>query len=154
MKKLYALVKPPYTFTGQGLLDLPYLFLTPVYQLMYEHICTYTLGHDVEFFDSLQEAQDVFNSAIATGRESVYIGVVQNAIIELEYNGVNITKFLKMHTVNDIKSPRNGNSLFRTIGVAWEQKTIGPDDVSSDALYELNRQYKHNLQPVAQGALR
>lgn len=157
MTKLYAIVKPAYTFLGQGLInmshlmDLPYFVLTPVHRLLYENICGYSLGHDVEFFDTLEEAKDEFERAVKTNREYIYGSVVQNAIIELDHDKKSITELSNIYTVRDIKQlsyPSKNNNRFFVVQCipCWEKRAIKPEEISPNALTELSRQYKARIE--------
>lgn len=157
MTKLYAIVKPAYTFLGQGLsnmghlIDLPYFVLAPAHRLIYEHVCGYSLGHDAEFFDTIEEAKNGFETAVKTNREYLYGKVIQNAIIELECEEGSITKCSHIYSVKDIEKfshpSKKDNRFFVSQCIpVWKQHAIKDEDISPNALSELNRQYKNRIE--------
>ena len=156
MTKLYAVVKPGYTFQGQGithtayLIDIAYFIQAPFHLLMYEHICGYSLGHDVAFFSSLEDAKVEFEKAVKTNRPYIYGSVVQQAIIELELDEGSITRCSNIHIVNDIRkgvrpSDRDNRFFVSQSVPVWKHREINAGDISANALSELNSQYQNGL---------
>ncbi len=151
MTKLYAIVKPAYTFKGQGLVEIPCLLLEPIHKLMYETVCNFSLGHEVDFFDCLDEAKNEFELAVANNREYEYGATVQNAIIELDRDGKDIKGFLNMYTVREIGSTnqfaQQPDRFFKAQYIPlWNTQVISHGDVSSNALNEINRQYRDRIE--------
>lgn len=159
MTKLYAIVQPGYTFQGQGLthtaylIDIAYFILAPFHQLIYEHVCGYSLGHDVVFFSSLESAKVEFEEAVKSNRPFAYGTVIQKAIIELELDEGSITRCTKLYTVNQINKAVqpsvSDNRFFISQSVpVWKQREINAGEMSPNALSELNSQYRYSVSPA------
>jgi len=155
MKKLYATIQPAYIFVGDGLADLPFLFIAPYHFINYERVCGYSLGHDVTFFDSLQEAQKQFGIELKKNEISQYYFQRQNALIELDVKEDKIIRFIKIHTIEKMKpifkiiDDENGYFEKRYVPV-WNIKPIQLDDLSNGALNEINAHYKLYINPEPQ----
>lgn len=154
MTKLYAVVKPPHSFSVHNILDMSFLVMLPIHKLMYEYISRFSLGHQAEFFDSLDEAKAGFEIAIATNKELVYEEVVQQGILELECEQGRIVRCSIIYTVKDIQKKEDSFFKMKSIPL-WQQRIVTCDELSTQALSELNKQYKHviNHQPMENMAL-
>ncbi|WP_392538026.1 hypothetical protein [Legionella sp. 227] len=146
MTKIYAIVSPAFTMSGDGFADIAYLAVAPFHKLFYERVCGYSLGHNAHFYDTIQEAKSRFERVIASDAASISRRVTQSAIIELEFDQGQIIGFNKIYIVDDItqliKSKKDAR-FFKVIDVpVWKELTIGSADISANALAEINRQYQ------------
>lgn len=147
MKKLYAIVSPAYTEVGNSLRDLSSFVINPFHELLYEQVCGYSLGHEVVFFDSEEEAKKNMELGVK-GSKGSSRSAVQKAIIELDADDEKITGFCKLHTVEAQKRYEQAESVhfFRAVRIpVWKEEVITPElDVTEGALAKLNSLYQES----------
>lgn len=147
MTKLYAVVSPATIWTPpKDDLDCNGCCTDPIvaiwHKINYEQVCGYSLGHNAQFYPTLETAQQ--NCGL------------QHAIVELDTRNDAIARFAKLHTSEEVtkkNAPVPGHPGFfaKHTYVEWISIRIKKDDVTAGALEELNRQYRdaenrHNIQ--------
>lgn len=146
MSKLYAIVYPAYSMSGDGLADLPYLVATPLHKMLYEQVCGYSLGHKVDFFNTLEVAKVGFEEAVEKNAHALEM---QSAIVELNVEEGQVVGFDALYTPSKIQQLMKPEStrpgFFKPVNVpTWKETKITPKDITSKALAEINRQYQES----------
>ncbi|KTD60643.1 hypothetical protein Lsai_0101 [Legionella sainthelensi] len=151
MKKLYAIISPAYTTVGDSLKDLSSLVINPFHQMVYEQVCGYSLGHEVVFFDNIEEARKSMDAGIR-GSKSDSRATAQKAIIELDTDDEKITGIPKLHTaeVRKLYEQAEQERFFKSVRIpVWKEQAIDPvKDLSEGALEELNLRYQESRKAV------
>ncbi|ARB93710.1 hypothetical protein [Legionella longbeachae] len=145
MKKLFAILSPAYTEVGDTLKDLSSFVINPFHQIMYEQVCGYSLGHEVIFFDNLEDAHNNIDVGIR-GSKTDSKAAAQKAIIELDADDEKITGVSKLHTadVRKLYEQADQERFFKAVRIpVWKEQAIDPaQDLTEGAVDELNRQYQ------------
>ncbi|WP_115707856.1 hypothetical protein [Legionella sainthelensi] len=151
MKKLYAIISPAYTTVGDSLKDLSSFVINPFHQMVYEHVCGYSLGHEVIYFDNIEEARKSMDAGIR-GSKSDSRATAQKAIIELDTDDEKITGISKLHTaeVRKFYEQVEQERFFKPVRIpVWKEQAIDPvKDLSEGALEELNLRYQESRKAV------
>ncbi|KTD63313.1 hypothetical protein Lsan_1431 [Legionella santicrucis] len=152
MKKLYAIISPAYTTVGDSLKDLSSFVLNPFHQILYEQVCGYSLGHEVIFFDNIEDAQKSMDVSIR-GSKTDSRAAAQKAIIELDADDEEkITGVCKLHTaeVRKLYEQAEQERFFKAVRIpVWKEQVIDPaQDLTEGALEELNKQYHESKKTV------
>lgn len=143
MAKKYARIYPAWQWTFEGCRDLPLLCVAPFHYFFYESIGGYSLGHTMDFFESLEEAKEVKFSAN---------NYPQFAVIEFETIGEGIS-LQKIHEFEkyETASPRAYQyglfSLQKT--PIWKEKNISAKDLTKGALELFTQQYRDNTKTTS-----
>ncbi|MGL5743049.1 MAG: hypothetical protein ACRCXC_11200 [Legionella sp.] len=117
MTKLYAIVNHPYTNTGNQIFDLSSYLVKPLHDMMYEQVCVYSLGNEIEFFESLEEAKKKLEAVVKVSKMDYKIAT-QKAVLELYVDEEEkITGFCKLYVVEAEelfeKTQRENRELFK-----------------------------------------
>jgi hypothetical protein len=123
--KTYAIIQPAATYQYEVNLssiqnNLYSLFAQMQHRFEYEHVCGYSLGHSLKFYDSLQSAVDQVKSQ-------------QYAVIEIELDTLDNV------CVNRITS-------YSKMSSSWLTRDVASHEVSPGALNEIARQFAENRQ--------
>ncbi|KTD74170.1 hypothetical protein [Legionella tucsonensis] len=155
MKKIYAIVSPPYTKIGDGFTDLASYVVSPFHTVAYEQVCGYSLGHEVLFSETIEDAKKILEEKIK-GTKSDAKTVIQKAIVELDADDEGkITGFGKIYTVNfDKRFEQAEENFFKAVRVPkWSERTIdAKKDVTPDALSEMIIQHEQSKRTVTEEA--
>lgn len=147
MKKIYAIVKPPYTKIGDNFSDLASYFVSPLYTLAFEQVCGYSLGHEVLFYETIEDAKKILEDGIK-GKKIDAKTAIQKAIVELEADDEGkITGFGTLYTVDyDKRSEPAEGHYFKPVRIPkWSEQAIDPKiDASPEALSEMIIQYEQS----------
>ncbi|MBN9225811.1 MULTISPECIES: hypothetical protein [Legionella] len=153
MTKIYAIVKPAYSKMGDSFTDWASYLVSPLHTLAYEQVCGYSLGHDVLFSDTIEEAKKILEDGIK-GTKLEANTATQKAIVELDADDEgNITGFNKIYTPNfDKRFEQAEDRLFKAVRVPkWSERAIdAKNDVTPDALTEMIIQYEQSKKAVAE----
>ncbi|KTC83568.1 hypothetical protein [Legionella cincinnatiensis] len=157
MKKLYAIVSPAYTAVGDSLKDLSSFVINPFHQILYEQVCGYSLGHEVIFFDNLEDAQKNMDVGIR-GSKTDSKATAQKAIIELEADDEEkITGVCKLHTakVRKLYEQAEQERFFTAVRIpVWEEQAVdAAKDLTEGALEELNKQYQESKKTATNSSI-
>lgn len=148
MAKLYAVISPAVTYFSSSISDALGFAIEKYHEMAYEQVCGYSLGHSPVFFNTLEEAQDQFEKAIATPIKLHTFKIRQKAIIELEFDRDKITGFSKIYTpkIKKLRNPAAENeTFFYPVDIPeWNEDNIYTNDISANALSAINRQYKNS----------
>ncbi|MCW8386266.1 hypothetical protein OQJ15_08105 [Fluoribacter dumoffii] len=143
MKKIYAIVSPAYTKSSDDFTVTSYL-ISSYHALTFEQVCGYSLGHDVVFLETLEDAKKILEDGIK-GNKLEAKTAVQKAIIELEADDEGkMTGFGKMYTLNFDKRFEPAEApFFKAVRIPkWSEGPIAKKDISAGALDEMHMQYE------------
>ena len=154
MKQLYAIVSPAFTKSGDGFKDLPSSIVSFAYSMMYEQVCGYSLGHDVVFFESIENAKNYLEEGIK-GSKSAAKTAAQKAIWELDANDeLQITGFSKIHSVDVQKfyQKTENEGFFKPVRMPeWNDRAIdATKEATEGALEEMNRLYQESKKTMTE----
>ncbi|WP_454781859.1 hypothetical protein [Legionella sp. WA2022007384] len=151
MGKIYAIVSPAYTKSGDSFTDLASYLVTPFHAAAYEHVCGYSLGHEVVFSETLEEAKKILEDGVK-GTKKDATTAIQKAVLELETDEKGeISGFSKIYTVNFNKRYEQAeDNFFKGVRVPkWSEQPIdAKKDASPDALPALHQQYEESKRVV------
>lgn len=152
MKKIYAIVSPAYTKIGDGFTDLASYLIAPLHAVVYELVCGYSLGHEVQFLETLEDAKKILEEKIK-GSKTDATGAIQKAIVEMDVTDQdNIQNFLKLHTLNfDKRFEPAENNFFKSVRIpVWNERAIDmKKEASPDALNSMNVLYEASKKSAA-----
>ncbi|MCE0724475.1 hypothetical protein [Legionella resiliens] len=155
MKKIYAIVSPAYTKIGDGFTDLASYVVSPFHTVAFEQVCGYSLGHEVFFSETIEDAKKTLEEKIK-GTKSDAKTAIQKAIVELDADDEgNITGFSKIHTVNfDKRFEQAEDNFFKAVRIPkWSERAIdAKKDVTPEALSEMIIQHAQNKRTVTEEA--
>ncbi|KTD01759.1 hypothetical protein OQJ19_12255 [Fluoribacter gormanii] len=153
MSKIYAIVNPAYTKSGDSFTDLASYLISPFHAVAYEHVCGYSLGHEIVFSETLEDAKKILEDGIK-GTKLDAKKAIQKAVLELETDEKGeITGFGKIYTVNfDKRFEQAEDNFFKCIRIPkWSDRAIdAKKDATPDALAELFIQYERSKQAVTE----
>ncbi|QMT60948.1 MULTISPECIES: hypothetical protein [unclassified Legionella] len=153
MSKIYAIVSPAYTKVGDNFTDLTSYLVSPFHAMAYEHVCGYSLGHEVVFSETLEEAKKLLEEGVK-GSKLEAKTATQKAIVELETNEKGeISGFGKLYTVHfDKRFEQAEDNFFKSVRIPkWNEKAIdAKKDASPDALAELFLQHERSKSAVSE----
>jgi len=142
MSKIYALVYPSYTFCGDGCGDMPALVIIPFHYFAFEKVCGYSLGHQADFFENLDQAKE-FMKRRKIDHEA------RGAVIEMDVNGDELTNICNIHlpkTLDATQEIPNHPGFFQPVKlVDLECRVVKRDEITEHARDELNKQYQSSL---------
>lgn len=143
MKK-YAIIYSAYNNYNGNLLTSAY------HHLNYEHVCGFSLGKGMVFFDSLDTAkQAAFPSYTTEEQHNDFDRRKRQAIISLECDESenHITGIDKIHTVSEIceeyyKVNIPGQLYAKVHVPVWSERSVQQAELTEGALEEINKEYE------------
>ena len=152
MAKLYAIVQPAYVGSSENPLIFIDIAVILYHKMNYERICGYSLGHDVKFFNGLDDAKNRIQPEVTNKipRPLRYTNSTYSAIIELETNKQGkITACNRIFEFDGVetrykKLNQDDQSFVKVKVPTWSVRDITSTDLTQDALQEINRQYTHS----------
>lgn len=149
MSKVYAIMRPASFYKG-SIEDLVSLWGEVYHAVCYETIDGYSLGHEVTFHASLEEAKNSFPTSQLPNHEFKFFQThnlrSQEAILELELDEESkvmaLGKLHKLEFETLYEKPETESDYFKKyFKPLWVSGALDPYEVTSGALTELNRQY-------------
>lgn len=140
MEIIYCVVRPHPQKDNSWFHDIRALTRKSYHELMYEHVCGYSLGYPIIFYESFHSATTAFNHISQSGK-SFFSPISQKAIVKLELDNGKIIGFSSIYRP---KYWKLGSNAYLPV---WDVRSIDKSDSSTNALDEINRQYIQTYPP-------